>query len=148
MIASIESQNIGLENDINNSKSTDIVEAAKIKLEENNIKIEELRKQKESGTDIDVGTKPTELESKPMDLTDTPQVAPISKIETPESVSTPEKQETSKYQMEDISEKAFVVKGETMAIKEQLKEAGGKWMPKHKGWMFSKKRRAQVEGII
>lgn len=42
MIASIESQNIGLENDINNSKSKDVVEAAKIKLEENKIKLEEL----------------------------------------------------------------------------------------------------------
>lgn len=83
-----------------------------------------------SGPDIDVGTKPT-------DLTTTPEVS-----------STPEKSDNSKYQMEDISEKAFVVKGETMAIKEQLKEAGGKWIPKYKGWMFSKKRREQVNAII
>lgn len=62
--------------------------------------------------------------------------------------STLEKAENSKYQMEDISEKAFVVKGETMAIKEQLKEAGGKWNPKYKGWIFSKKRREQVNAII
>lgn len=50
--------------------------------------------------------------------------------------------------MEDISEKAFVVKGETIAIKEQLKAAGGKWNPKYKGWIFSKKRREEVKGII
>lgn len=34
----------------------------------------------------------------------------ISKKETTETKSTPEKQESSKYTMEDISEKAFVVK--------------------------------------
>ena len=90
-----------------------------------------------SGPDIDVGTKHMELETKPTDLTTTPEVS-----------STPEKADNSKYQMEDISEKAFVVKGDTMAIKEQLKEAGGKWIPKYKGWMFSKKRREQVNTII
>lgn len=69
-------------------------------------------------------------------------------LEVQQVPSTPEKPENSKYQMEDISEKAFVVKGETMDIKEQLKEAGGKWNPKYKGWIFSKKRREQVSAII
>lgn len=34
-----------------------------------------------------------ELDTKPMDLTETPQVETISKMETPENVSTPEKPE-------------------------------------------------------
>lgn len=38
-------------------------------------------------------------------------------LEVQQVPSTPEKPENSKYQMEDISEKAFVVKGETMDIK-------------------------------
>jgi hypothetical protein len=89
-----------------------------------------------------------ELDSKPSDLTEGAKVTDISKKETPETPSTPEKPENSKYIMEDISEKAFVVKGETMDIKDKLKEAGGKWNPKYKGWIFSKKRREQVNTII
>lgn len=35
-----------------------------------------------------------------------------------------------------------------MHIKDILKEAGGKWNPKYKGWIFSKKRRAEIQSII
>lgn len=35
-----------------------------------------------------------------------------------------------------------------MEIKDKLKEIGGKWNPKYKGWIFSKKRRAEVEKVI
>ena len=78
-----------------------------------------------------------ELENKPSDLTQDPKVS-----------STTEKSDNSKYQMEDISEKAFIVKGETMAIKEQLKKAGGKWNPKYKGWIFQKTKRQMIQDLI
>lgn len=35
-----------------------------------------------------------------------------------------------------------------MEIKDKLKEIGGKWNPKYKGWIFSKKRREEVEKVL
>jgi len=52
------------------------------------------------------------------------------------------------FDLKPISDKAFVVTGDTKPIKDQLKSAGGKWNPKHKGWMFSNKRKDQVNGIL
>lgn len=63
-----------------------------------------------------------------MDLTDTPEVATISKMETPETKSTPEIKDISakvvKTEIKDISEKGMVVTGYTMHIKSILKDAG------------------------
>lgn len=42
----------------------------------------------------------------------------------------------------------MAVVGYTMHIKDKLKEAGGKWNPKYKGWIFSKKRRTEIQSII
>lgn len=53
-----------------------------------------------------------------------------------------------KTEIKDISEKGMAVVGYTMHIKDKLKEAGGKWNPKYKGWIFSKKRRAEIQSII
>lgn len=53
-----------------------------------------------------------------------------------------------KTEIKDISEKGMAVVGYTMHIKDILKEAGGKWNPKYKGWIFSKKRRAEIQSII
>lgn len=53
-----------------------------------------------------------------------------------------------KTEIKDISEKGMAVVGYTMHIKDKLKAAGGKWNPKYKGWIFSKKRRAEIQSII
>ncbi len=52
------------------------------------------------------------------------------------------------FDLKPISDKAFVVTGDTKPIKEQLKSAGGKWNSKHRGWMFSNKRQQEVESLL
>ena len=55
----------------------------------------------------------------------------------------------------DYSEKAIAVFGETKAIKDQLKELGGRFNPslnynggKRAGWIFSKKQAGKVEELV
>jgi hypothetical protein len=48
----------------------------------------------------------------------------------------------------DYSDKSFVVKGDTRPIKEELKKLGGMWFKKETGWLFSNKKREQVEKFI
>jgi len=55
---------------------------------------------------------------------------------------------SSEIFFQEISDKAFVVSGDTRAFKDKLKEANGKWMPSKSGWMFSKRRLAEVAEII
>jgi len=53
--------------------------------------------------------------------------------------------------VEEYSEKALVVRGETQEHKEQLKELGGKWNARLRGgggWIFSKKKEADVMEYI
>lgn len=57
--------------------------------------------------------------------------------------------------MVDYSEKAIVVFGDTKAIKEQLKELGGRFNPslnyngeKRAGWIFSKKKADEVRNLM
>ena len=54
--------------------------------------------------------------------------------------------------IEEYSEKSFVVLGDTKPHKEILKELGGKWNSKlkegKKGWIFSNKNREKVEAAI
>jgi hypothetical protein len=55
------------------------------------------------------------------------------------------------FELEDISEKAFVVKGDTKDIKQQLKELGAKphmKSGKFNGWMFPIKRKAEVAEFL
>lgn len=52
---------------------------------------------------------------------------------------------------QDYTEKAFVVRGDSNDFAEQLKQLGGKWISLRsggKGWMFSKRRLAEVAAII
>ncbi len=58
-------------------------------------------------------------------------------------------------EMVDYSEKAIAVFGDTKAIKEQLKELGGRFNPslnyngeKRAGWIFSKKQSDKVKGLV
>lgn len=82
-----------------------------------------------------------ELEIKPTDLTKGPEVSSTTEKKTPAAT-------VQKTEIKDISEKGMAVVGYTMHIKDILKEAGGKWNPKYKGWIFSKKRRAEIQSII
>lgn len=48
----------------------------------------------------------------------------------------------------DYSDKAILVKGNTVPFKEKFLEIGGKWNGSLKGWIFSKKRADQVREIL
>jgi len=51
----------------------------------------------------------------------------------------------------DYTEKAFIVRGNTKAFKDQLKEARGKWMKTRDGdhaWMFSKRHIEAIAAIL
>jgi hypothetical protein len=53
--------------------------------------------------------------------------------------------------LQDYTEKAFVVIGNSTDFADQLKEAGGKWISLRAGgkaWMFSKRRSAEVATIL
>lgn len=50
--------------------------------------------------------------------------------------------------IEEYSPKAFVIRGDTKPVKEEMKNMGGKWNPRLKGgpaWVFSNKRKAEAE---
>jgi hypothetical protein len=49
--------------------------------------------------------------------------------------------------LENISEKAFVIKGDTRPIKDNIKAIGGKYNPKY-GWMFPIGRKAEVQEML
>lgn len=59
-----------------------------------------------------------------------------------------EEQKNPSIIIEDYSEKAIAVKGETYAISEQLKAIGGAWNKFKKIWFFSKKKREAVEELV
>lgn len=50
--------------------------------------------------------------------------------------------------LEDISDKAFVVKGDTFRIKDQLKALGGRWNGAQKAWMFPKSKKSEIEKAV
>lgn len=50
--------------------------------------------------------------------------------------------------LKEYSERSFVVTGDTKPIKEELKKLGGMWFKKESGWLFSNKRRANVEAYL
>lgn len=54
-------------------------------------------------------------------------------------------------QIVDYSEKAFVIVGDTKAIKEKLKELGGRFNARLScgaGWIFSKKKETEVKAVL
>jgi len=59
---------------------------------------------------------------------------------------------SGKVYMEDYEKdgeiKSFLVKGDTKPIKDKLKEAGGRWNPSLKGWVFPKSHEISVAVII
>ena len=50
--------------------------------------------------------------------------------------------------IEDYSEKSFVLIGDTMPIKDELKKIGGIWLRNKKCWCFSNKKRNEIEELI
>jgi N12 class adenine-specific DNA methylase len=46
--------------------------------------------------------------------------------------------------IEEISDKAILVKGDTRTHKDRIKAAGGKWHSRQQGWMFPKSRESSV----
>ena len=44
--------------------------------------------------------------------------------------------------------KSFVVKGDTKAIKEELKQLGGRWNQTLGGWVFSKAKEIEIAEFI
>lgn len=50
--------------------------------------------------------------------------------------------------IEDLTERAIIVRGDTRTHKEKIKEAGGKWNGKHGGWIFPKKWEEKVRGQL
>ena len=61
------------------------------------------------------------------------------------------KAETGEIYIEEYSDKALVVRGDTKPVKVTLKEIGGKFNPKLKGgpgWIFSKKKETDVKEAL
>lgn len=53
--------------------------------------------------------------------------------------------------LEDYTEKAFIIRGDSKDVKEELKELGGKWIScrdKAKAWMFSKRHVEEVAKLL
>lgn len=50
--------------------------------------------------------------------------------------------------IEDYSEKSFILVGDTMPIKDELKKIGGIWLRNKKCWCFSNKKRQEIEDLI
>ena len=75
--------------------------------------------------------------------TTTPK-ATTPKAATPKSTTSDVVSSSDGVTIDDYNEKAIVVRGDTKAIKEILKECGGKWNDKLRdgaGWIFSKTKR-------
>jgi len=60
----------------------------------------------------------------------------------------PRKGKEGEIYIEDLTDKAIIVKGDTKSHKGELQQMNGKWNKTHKGWIFSKKRRKQVQSYI
>lgn len=81
---------------------------------------------------------------------------PFARIETkePQKKTPKEAKKTPKaagLQIIDYSEKALAVIGETKAVKEQLKQLGGRFNPRLScgaGWIFSKKKETELRALI
>jgi hypothetical protein len=73
-------------------------------------------------------------------------------IVVPNKIAKPsEKKAKQAISLQDYTEKAFVVIGNSTEYAERLKEAGGKWISLRaggKGWMFSKRRVADISAIL
>lgn len=83
---------------------------------------------------------------------DTKNSAPVQKkvATRPKKVATPKSNEEDSW-LEDYSEKAFIIRGDTREHKEALKEASGRWIvcrDSSKAWMFSKRHVEEVAKIM
>jgi N12 class adenine-specific DNA methylase len=88
---------------------------------------------------------PDDMTATVEDFKDEPWAKEFSK---PKEKPAPVEAEANPYTLTDISEKAFVVTGDTRPIKDKLKSLGGLWNRKHGGWVFSKKKREKVQEAL
>lgn len=80
----------------------------------------------------------------------TPAPAPAPEVNTVD-INPANAPQVLNFTVVDYSEKAFAVIGDTKDIKDQLGALGGRYNPRlkcGKGWIFSKKRRAQVDQLL
>jgi len=70
------------------------------------------------------------------------------KIEKIEKIEKVEKVENDSIEINDYTEKTFIVKGNTTEYKDRLKEIGGKWNGFKKFWIFPNSKREEVERIF
>jgi hypothetical protein len=61
---------------------------------------------------------------------------------------TEESTESDTIEINDYTERTFVVKGNTTEYKDKLKEIGGKWNSIKKFWIFPNSKREEVEKIF
>ena len=72
-------------------------------------------------------------------------------IAPPPKADTAHEADNSKVRLVDYTEKAFVVRGNTKAVKDRLKEAGGRWINtrwNEKAWMFAKSKLSEVADVL
>jgi hypothetical protein len=53
-----------------------------------------------------------------------------------------------KMELEDYTERAIMVKGDTMPYMKELKKAGGRWYGYHQGWIFPKTKKSIVQKLV
>ena len=78
-------------------------------------------------------------------------VVPESTEPVAEPTTEPTTEPVNSVTVVDYSEKSFVVRGDTMAIKEHMKSKGGLWNSRLKGggaWLFPKTKREAVETML
>lgn len=71
-----------------------------------------------------------------------------SLVGAPEQKQTAPAEQGAPLVIESYSDKAIIVRGDTKAHKDALKAAGGRWHGTAKGWIFPKKREAEVRAKL
>ncbi|MEZ0272329.1 MAG: hypothetical protein ACAH18_09565 [Methylophilaceae bacterium] len=77
-----------------------------------------------------------------------PRTKASSLAEETKSIQTPVGDFTVSPVIVDYSDKAILVKGNTVVHKEKFNEIGGKWNASLKGWIFSKKKTDEVKRVL
>lgn len=77
-----------------------------------------------------------------------PQPAPEPIAEAKPEPEAPAEEAKAPLYIEDLTEKAIIVRGDTRTYKAAIKMAGGKWNSKHGGWIFPKKWESNVRARL
>ncbi|WEW98507.1 hypothetical protein P3T65_02020 [Pseudomonas nitroreducens] len=85
-------------------------------------------------------------------LTGTPAVVPTPKVAKAKAASLKKIVKEGRIYMEDYEKdgqiKSFLVKGDTKAIKDSLKDFGGRWNGSLSGWIFPKSKEIEIAEFI